>query len=200
MKTETEVKFIIPDLTTFSALQGMTSVGDFWLKPIGTKTHSDRYMDTVDRRILHAGYACRIRTAKQKQLLTLKSLSPPQGEIHRRREIEMEVTTDQPQAWADGEARELVLSVIGNDPLETLFTIHQTRYKCHVYLDDEAIIELSLDEVSLNEPGDVDYYELEAELINSGTETDLTQFVEALRTNWDLQAETRSKFERGLQN
>jgi inorganic triphosphatase YgiF len=200
MKIEKEVKFVIGDLVTFNNLRLLTTLSQFQLKPMGSKKNSDRYLDTSDRRIFRAGYACRIRSVQQKKILTLKSLDPPQGEIHRRREIELEITTDQPEAWVGSEARDLVLSAIGDEPLQTLFTIYQTRHKYQAHLHDEPVIELSLDEVSMGEPGTVSYFELEAELIEAGSETDLALFVDALRTHWDLRLETRSKFERALQN
>ena len=51
----------------------------------------DRYLDTDDKRLYRAGFACRIRNVKERQILTLKSLVPAEGQIHRRQEIELEV-------------------------------------------------------------------------------------------------------------
>ena len=55
-----------------------------------------------------------------------------------------------------------------------------------------------VDEVLLGDAGTVDYFELEAELLEPGTEDDLTKFVEALQARWSLQPENKSKFERAL--
>ena len=198
VKIETEVKFIIPDQATLAALKKVTSLDDFQLQSIGTKSLVDRYLDTSDKRLFRAGYACRIRTTPQKQTFALKSLTPPEGNIHRRQEFEMEVESDQPQTWAKGEAKDLVLGIIGEQQLHSLFTIYQTRHKYHGRLGEEPIIELSLDEVSVNDAGKTDYFELEAELLESGSEDDLGRFVDALQANWDLQPEVQSKFERAL--
>jgi inorganic triphosphatase YgiF len=195
---ETEAKFAIPDKDTFVALQNTRQLGNFQLKPVEEKNVIDRYLDVADRRLFKAGYACRIRAAKQKQTLTLKSLTPAEGNIHRRQEIEMEVESDQPEEWPEGQAKDLVYSIIGQKTLETLFILHQIRQKYNVYHHGLPVIELSLDEVFLGDAGTVDYFELEAELIETGNEDDLTRFVEALRASWPLQPESKSKFERAL--
>lgn len=195
---ETEVKFIIPNQAILIALKNVISLDDFQLQPIDTESNEDRYLDTNDKRLFRAGYACRIRTTQQKQTLALKSLTPPEGNIHRRQEIEMEVESDWPQAWAKGKAKDLVLGIIGERQLQRLFIIYQRRHKYHVFLDEEPIVELSLDEVSLNDASKTDYFELEAELLESGSEKDLRRFIDALQANWDLQPEVQSKFERAL--
>jgi inorganic triphosphatase YgiF len=195
---ETEAKFIIPDRTIFSALKNIAHLGDFQLKPIATNTITDHYLDVSTKRLLYAGYACRIRTVKQKKFLTLKTLTPPEDNIHRRQEYEMEIDADHPQAWTEGRAKDLVLGIIGEESLQTLFTIHQVRHIYNVLFQDEPIIELSLDEVSLADATKVDYLELEAELLKTGTETDLRRFIDILQSKWSLIPEGLSKFERAF--
>lgn len=195
---EMEAKFNVPNANVFAELQQLSSVGDFKLKSIGTRTVVDRYLDTSQHQMLQAGYACRIRTSRDRQLLTLKALSPAEGSTHRRREIETEIVSDIPQDWQDGEAKHLVLEIAGQDSLQTLFVIYQTRHQFHAFFDNQPVIEFSLDEVSLQDRNSVDYFELEAELIETGSEADLSAFVDALQANWSLQPESKSKFERGL--
>ncbi|MBE7555916.1 MAG: CHAD domain-containing protein [Anaerolineales bacterium] len=200
-KIETEAKFVIPDSSTFAALQKLTHLGDFELKSIGVKAAVDRYLDTADKRLYQAGWACRLRSIAAKQLLTLKSLTPAQDKLHRRRELEIEVEPaqaqgEQWQTWPDSPAKELVGQIAGSVPLQILFTLYQTRHQFHVLKHDQALMELSLDEVSLNDTHRVNYRELEAELIKSGDEADLGLLVEALQARWPLPVELRSKFER----
>ncbi|MBN1994270.1 MAG: CYTH domain-containing protein [Anaerolineae bacterium] len=194
---ETEAKFIIPDWATFAALQQLNKLGDFSINPIGVKEVVDRYLDTADKRIYQAGFTCRIREAKGRQLLSLKSLARARGELHRRQEIEMEVDTDQPRCWAEGEAKSLVWGIIGDAPLQTLFTLYQVRHKFHVYCQQQLVIELSLDKVSLPQAA-LDYLGLEAELIEAGTEANLARFTKMLQARWPLAADAQSKFERAL--
>lgn len=199
-KVETEAKFIVPDRQTFATLQEVSELGDFLLKPTGSQVVCDRYLDTADRHLFKAGYACRIRNINSKQILTLKALSPPEANIHRRQEIETEIESDQPVAWADGEAKRLVLAIAGTAPLKILFNLYQTRHKFQALYQERMVLEFSLDEVSLGDSGTVDYFELEAELIETGTEVDLLRFTELLRRSWPLVPGTQSKFERALKN
>ncbi len=200
-KIETEAKFSVPDSATFTALAQLTRLADFELTPLGLKTVTDYYLDTANRQFIQAGYACRLRQSARKQLITLKSLHKAQGEVHRRQEIEAEIganPVDQPQIWPESEAKTLVLEIAGPAPLQTLFIIHQSRRQFHLLRDERALIELSLDEVSLRDPAVIDYRELEAELLPAGTDADLNQLIQAIRANWPLEVEPLSKFERGL--
>jgi inorganic triphosphatase YgiF len=196
---ETEAKFIIPDLTAFDALQQITHLDDFEITPLGVKDIVDRYLDTPAKHLLQAGFVCRIRKAKEQQILTLKSsLKATTDEFHRRQELEMVVNDDQPLAWAESEVKDLVLGIVGQTPLQTLFTLYQTRHKSHVSYQEKLVIELSLDKVCLHQPTTIDYLGLEAELIEAGTEADLTRFTETLQRVWPLEADLKSKFERAL--
>ena len=193
---EVEAKFIIPDIDTFETLTQLTRLDEFEILEIGVKSIVDRYLDTPARQLIQTGYACRIRESNGKQILAIKSLVATEGEVHRRLEIELEVDDDQPHTWADGEAKNLVLGIVGQTPLDTLFTLYQTRHKYHVFSQEQRIVELSLDQVSYHQPTIIDYLGLEAELIENGTDVDLARFTQALQNKWALSADPKSKFER----
>ncbi len=195
---EIEAKFIIPDMGTFETLTRLTRLDEFEIKDIGIKTIVDRYLDTPAKQLLQAGYACRIRESKGKQVLAIKSLATAEDEVHRRLEIEMQVDDDQPQTWANGEAKSLVMDIVGQTPLSTLFTLYQTRHKYHVFCREQRIFELSLDKVSYYQPAIIDYLGLEAELIDHGTDADLARFTQVLQNKWSLPADSKSKFERAF--
>jgi len=198
-RTELEAKFAVPDRPTFEALKQMQTLGSFKLKPGTTKTIQDRYLDDANNQLLRAGYACRIRKVGTDQKLYLKTVTSPTDHIHRRQEFDMQVETIQPQRWPAGTAKRLVLEIIGKNPLRTLFVIYQTRHIYYARLHDKPIIEVSLDEVSLQDSSPPpDYFELEAELLETGSEADLLNFTAALQQHWPLKAEPRSKFERAL--
>jgi CHAD domain-containing protein/uncharacterized protein YjbK len=199
-KIETEAKFIIAEGSTFAALQRLTKLGEFRLEPRGTRLITDRYLDTPQMHLYRSGYACRIRTKDDQRIVTLKSLTPAEGNVHRRQEIEQIVQSDEPKNWGDGESTRIIKDLAGDTALTPLFVIHQTRHIRYANLQDKTVIECSLDEVSLNETTRVDYYNLEAELLEAGQEADLSQFIETLQTKWLLRPEGLSKFERGLIN
>lgn len=195
-KTETEIKYRVSERSTFEALQQLTHIKGFGLELVGTKTIIDQYLDTASRRVLRAGYACRLRTQKNSHILTLKSLTPPSGAVHRRQEIECAVPGKAPASWPDSPAKALLQQLTGGQPLELLFNLKQTRQKYLVKTGDQPVIELSLDEVWHNQTEQADYLGLEAELINSGSEADLARFAKQLESRFTLQPETVSKFER----
>ncbi|GAB4422972.1 MAG: hypothetical protein Kow0031_01220 [Anaerolineae bacterium] len=192
---ETELKFRVPDRHTFNALKKLTRVEGFRLEAAGVKTISDQYLDTASRRVLRAGYACRLRQQKSGLILTLKSLTPASGALHRRQEIECDVPGQAPATWPDCPATGLLRRITGDEPLELLFNLHQTRHKFLVKTADRSVIELSIDEVSPAKAGQPDYLGLEAELIREGSEADLSRFAEQLTAQFTLWPETISKFE-----
>ncbi len=193
---ETEVKFRVDDEAAFNALKQLEQLGDFQLVPVGTKIVVDKYMDTAGKRFMQAGYACRIREVKQKLTLTLKSLTPPDGAIHRREEFETAIDSAEPESWPDNETTRKALTIAAGESLQILFVLRQTRHKYNALLGGQPVLEFSLDAVSHTEGDEVDYFELEAEIIESGTEVELIAFIEALQARWDFPLESRSKFER----
>lgn len=202
-KTETEAKFIIRDAEIFAALKNSTQLGEFDVRSTGTKRIVDRYVDGSQRQIFRAGYACRLRKDRAGgQKITLKALTPAVGHLHRREEIEAVVEADQPDAWPESEAKHRVQQMLGSETLQSLFTIYQTRHTYHLLREGQPVIELSLDGVTYDEvdynEGRVDYYEVEAELLPAGREADLADGVVALESQFALQPQTQSKFERAL--
>jgi triphosphatase len=193
---ETEVKFSVPDKETFDALKSLEQLNGFKLESVGTKTNLDRYLDTAGRRLLQAGYACRVRNQKDKFVLTLKSLTPASDGVHQRQEIESEVPGQTPALWPQSEAKFLLEKITQGEPLELLFPIYQVRHKYLVFYNEQPIIEFSLDEVFQDKQQQAGYLELEAELINNGRQAELAEFARLLQAEWPLQPESVSKFER----
>ncbi len=195
---EVEAKFLVPDAATFASLQRIERLGSFELRPLGSQKVLDRYLDTADKHLYRAGLACRLRTINRRQLLTIKWLTPARDIIHRRQEVEMLVKSDRWTDWPDGEAKRLVLEATGSAPLDTFFVVYQARHRYHVLHQKQPVLEYSLDAVSLHRPGTVDYYELEVEIIQGGSQAHLNQFIHRLQAQWTLPPETKNKFERGL--
>jgi CHAD domain-containing protein len=201
MATETELKFNVTTPETFNELKNLTELDGFVIERIGLKVIVDRYMDTTDRHLFDAGFACRLRTPQHEEgqmIATLKSLTPARAGLHRRQEIEEPVPGDEPATWPDTGIKRVLSDIIQDAPLQGLFTIYQTRLKYHVLADQAPLMELSLDRVG-GKPDQTDYLELELELLEAGTEAMLYEFAGALQARWPLHAEQRSKFERAYQ-
>ena len=71
---EIEAKFALSDLETLRRLQTIDHLAGFALSASRVKQVRDTYLDTVDRLILAAGYACRQREQDEGVLVTLKGL------------------------------------------------------------------------------------------------------------------------------
>lgn len=219
---EVEAKYTVPDRATFARLCQLVELAGYRLKSIGVKRVHDRYLDTEDRDILGAGYACRVRHltrdpicghavdaavrpgAPGTAVATLKGLGGADAGsgIHHRAEYETAVEKDDPTTWPESPARDLSLQLCGGQPLRELFSLHQERHLRLVYGDAEgayAVAELSLDVVTPGESSSSPYYELELELSEQGSETELRLLAAELEGNWGLRPELRSKFERGLE-
>ncbi len=197
---EIEAKFSLPDMTTYHHLQTAGDLAGFTLSAGSEKEIHDTYLDTADRVILAAGYACRRREHEGDIQITLKGLGDSRSAIHRREELAISLPADQPPAqWPAGPVRDRVLSLIGEAPLTPLFELHQKRFVRQITRDEQPVAELSLDQV-LPSIGDKTepYLELEIELADRGTESDIVSVAAYLEEELGLAPEPRSKFERAL--
>ncbi|MFP4394693.1 MAG: CHAD domain-containing protein, partial [Anaerolineales bacterium] len=201
---EIEAKFSISEPEISPAFAQINRLGPFHIGKPRVRHIADTYLDTPQGSLLHAGYACRQRQMTGKLLITLKGLrqGPNDGHsaIHRRPEWEVALPTALPPSqWPPGEVRHRVRQIVGDAPLEPLFTLRQERVLRDVTRAKQRIAELSLDAVTLHHGGrEQRYDELEIELQEAGVEADLAQLIDLLQARWALKAETRSKFERGL--
>jgi inorganic triphosphatase YgiF len=209
---EVEAKFSVPDRVTFDRLCQLEKLAGYRLEPGGVKQVHDRYLDTAERAMLRAGYACRVRRkglrpepAEGETLVaTLKGLGGADAGngIHRRAEYEVPVDRDDPVTWPESPARDLALRLSDGQPLCELFSLNQERHLRLLHEDApegaRRVAELSLDVVTPGGDESRSYYELEVELLDQGGESDLHALIGELRTAWGLQPEPRSKFERGL--
>jgi inorganic triphosphatase YgiF len=209
---EVEAKFRIPDRETFERLCGLKELAGFLLERTGVKRIRDCYLDTADRAILRAGYACRLRSkdagaiaeGRGMYLATVKGLggADPSSGIHQREELEEWVDGPDPLDWPASAVRDRVIRLCEGKPLQQLFALNQERHLRLLYpaahRENGPLGELSLDLVTLAKEGSSVYYELEIELLNEDGIGELKQITGRLRSSWGLAPETRSKFERGL--
>lgn len=197
---EIEAKFSIPDPETCLILQSLRQLAGFTMLEGVTQTVHDSYWDTADRRIMNAGYACRIRQVGENYTVTLKSLGTAQSATHRREEFEAPLPGPlPPPQWPAGPVQEQVLRFIQEAPLEELFRLRQIRQKRSVQQEERQIAEFSLDTVEQGHGGATHrYMELEIELLADGAEEDLAALAAFLQESHRLQPQLLSKFERGL--
>lgn len=198
---EIEAKFAVPDEATLNRLAAMDQLAGYRLLPAETKRMHDKFMDTLDCAVLRSGHVCRQRDYGDHLVMSLKSGHTVEGSVHRREELE--VTLPRPRAivqWPDSEIRTKLLGLIGDVPLAPLFDQRQTRVVRMLQQADRIVAEFSADRVELSRRDrQALYFELEVELKESGTDDDLNAIVQCLIDEWQLQPETRSKFQRALE-
>jgi len=169
-------------------------------EPLRTIDVVDRYLDTADRALEHAGRVARLRRVDGVTVVTVKSLATPAtGAVHRREELEGPALPEPtPADWPPSEARSMVLELTGEAPLEELVTLRQRR-RVRRYGDAETVIELSLDRVSVVHDGRAvgRFVELEAEL-RSGSEALLAGLGDRLSADPAFAPARESKLERAL--
>ena len=197
---EIEAKFTVPDPVVYWSLQTTDHLAGYSLSTTQVKPVWDTYLDTKRHRILAAGYSCRRTVTHKGIVITLKSLGGAEGAVHRRGEWELSLAASRPPVdWPDSPVRDLVLALMGREPLLTLFELQQTRVIRVLKQEKQPVAELRLDKVSLitNHREQV-YLALEVELPPQTPEETLTAIVGCLQDSWHLKPEPLSKFERAL--
>lgn len=198
---EIESKFTVLDTETFERLRGLKAIGAYTLKEPATKVVTDTYLDTAEGLLQQGGLACRTRHdhTRGTWLGTVKGLGEAEDGLHQREEFEVPIMPSAPpRNWPRSEARDRAMSLSQGHPFLDLFTIRQTRHILNVYLKTQRVAELSLDEVNFKSGGEqTPTWELEIELKDQGTLDDLRALKEGL-AEYNLQPESKSKFERGL--
>jgi CHAD domain-containing protein len=223
-----EAKFIVDTSDTFDSLMGLTELSSHYsLRPGRLSLFTDTYYDTPDHALLRFGWALRIRQGAGTPRVTLKSVeSFGRGAVHSRVELEGSVaagaTPLDPSAWPES-VRDLVLPIIGAIPvLVPIAVIEQARQARDVHLHHPApegaalpltmpsiVGELDFERVTVAEPdragirGGVpeplgNFSEVEFELKQGGSDSDLDSIVKFLEGCPGLTPATNSKLERAL--
>ncbi len=193
------------------------------VEPDSDEKITDTYYDTEDWRFYRAGYALRVRKAGSSAEATMKSLSPAEGNLRRRREITEPLSDDKPATLgkAPGPVGERSRSLLGAQEMRPMFEVRTRRQKFALLLEDTApasengasdddaasgervrIGEVVLDSTEIplgegRESAQLRRVEIEA---GSGTAPtpDLRGFVDEMQHALDLKSASISKFETGL--
>ena len=223
---EVELKYGFCSERTFQQMLEATALGAFRLEESQVLQVHDRYLDTPDRALLRAGYACRIRreydcsqdreddcpegqeqdgtprSQSGRYVATVKGLGDAKGAYHRRVEHEVDLPGPLPPGeWPPGPARDLVLSLCGPCGLLPLFSIEQERHRRRLYDGERAVAEVSLDRVQFYDGANEERsssLEFEAELLPAGSREDLDRLEVELKGREGLVPRRESKFEQGL--
>lgn len=199
---EIEAKFSVPDKEIFNRLISAATIGHFELDAAVKTLLEDTYLDTVDMLIMSEGYYLRRREKEKNIIYTLKSLGGSgEGDIRHREEMEYSLAHDEPiEGWEDSHMKSFLSQLVGNSSLVPLFHVSHLRSDRKISGTEEHFAELSLDNVKIEALGkEIEYQEIEAELLPSADQTELETLVNILKTEFSLEPGNRSKFEYGIE-
>jgi len=201
MATETELKFAIVSEEQWARLFDLETIGGMVLAPAVEMAMVDRYLDTDDRAIHRAGFAFRIRASKGKYVACIKGLGSQHDGWHDREEYEQEV--DEPYAhlsdWPAGEVTRRLTEMTEGRQTRQLAEIQMTKLKRQLSNEGLLLAEWSLDRMTIEASG-VEHHlmELEIELKEGSSASDLEGIATVLREEYGLATMTESKLERAL--
>jgi CHAD domain-containing protein len=178
------------------------------IAPESTIEITDTYYDTDDWRFYRAGYALRIRNTDGAVEATMKSLTPAEGSLRRRREISEPLNDDRTSTLKEtgGAVGWRTRTLVRGREMRQLFSIKTSRRGFALLLEgstdgnqeDVRIGEISLDtsEIPLDEEtARLTRVEVEAGI---GMTPDLLGFVDEMQSALELTPSSTSKYETGL--
>jgi triphosphatase len=209
---EIEWQFDAGELESVEGWLGQHDSGSWGLlvAPQSTVEITDTYYDTDDWRFYRAGYALRVRNTDGEVEATMKSLTPAEGSLRRRREISEPLKDDKPSTLkkAGGAVGGRSRTLVGGREMRLLFTLKTRRQGFALLLEgstdgnqeDVRIGEISLDasEIPLGEEtARLTRVEIEAGIGMAPT-PDLLGFVDEMQSALELTPASISKYETGL--
>jgi len=200
---EVELKYRVGDMAAAERVLAAERLGPFTGAASSARATQleDRYVDTADGALAHAGFAVRLRQKGGETIVSVKSLAHTDGPGGSFSREELEGPADRvapPSDWPASDARALVLEHAGDAPLVERVTIRQLR-RVRQLRAAATRVELSLDEVDVVARGRVveRFVELEAEL-TKGDRSDLAALGEAIESESGLERAGTSKLEAAL--
>lgn len=205
---ELELKYRAADDDVLEQLARVTGIGPARLDAPRAATEIDRYLDTPDRRLAAARWACRLRIRDGVTIVSLKgpavaAVDTDPAALHRRPEIEAPATAAlDPAAWPPSLARERLASLSGGEPLREWLRLEQRRTERAVIADGARVGMLSIDRVEMwrgaTRLGRLRIVELELDPVASVSPALVVELDRALRAVPGLEPDARTKLEHAL--
>ncbi len=207
---EIEWQFEAADLERVEAwLEQHPSLSGFSLISGAPRELNDTYYDTEDWRLYRAGCALRVRRDDGGVEATIKSLTPAEGALRRRREISVPLRSDvtrTPQKEVPDPVGERLRRLAGDRDLRPLFEVRTRRRPFALHLEkssekNAAVGEVVLDESEFSGAARAPIRQSRVEVeVDSDAELHegIVEFVDGLRDALNLRPTRTSKFETGL--
>ena len=206
---EIEWQFDATELGSVESWLGEYDSGssDLVVAPGATVEITDTYYDTDDWRFYRAGYALRVRNSDGEVEATMKSLTPAEGSLRRRREISEPVEDDRLATLmkAPGAVGGRSRALVGGREMRPLFTLETRRQGFALLLEGSTNGNIRIGEISLDaseiplgeETPRLARIEVEATL-GKAPSPDLHGFVDEMQSALELAPASISKYETGL--
>lgn len=154
---ESELKYRAETDATLDALASPAQLGPTTLGPAHTVEEMDRYLDTADRRLARARWACRLRTREGRTVVSLKGPSQHAAGAALHLRPEVEGPTDgslNPASWPSSSARDLLSELTAGAPLAERLALAQRRIEREVLLAGRRVGLLSVDRARVLHAGE----------------------------------------------
>lgn len=194
-----EVERWLAELASQSATDGTVPL-TVRAKPV--RRLVDRYFDTADWRVAHAGFTLRTRQHGRNVELTMKENRPADASgLRRRLELSEPARETHPAPDGEGPVARRVRALVGPQPLVEVFAVRTRRRPYSLRTGGIEIAEITLDETVVGTDANrtaVRLSRVEVEAVPEWADA-LATTVEALRAACGLQPAAMSKYEAGLQ-
>jgi inorganic triphosphatase YgiF len=145
---ESELKYRAETDAALDALASPSELGPASLGPAHTVEEMDRYLDTEDRRLARARWACRLRAREGRIFVSLKGPSQHAAgaALHQRPELDGPSDGNlDPASWPPSPARDLLLELTAGAELGEQLSLAQRRIERDVEVGGARVGLLSLD-------------------------------------------------------
>lgn len=200
---EIEAKYIVPDQMGCDIILKAVEEED-WKTNSGKNQHLvNTYLDTIDKDLLKARLACRLRDFGGHYELSIKSDVEIKGALSVREEVTQHLSgVSDPFVLPEGEIIRRINSIIGEKTLLPMFKIITDRVVWCLRRIEETEIEMVLDRVTLerkdgSSQGLPVWRELELEL-KKGAPSIVSNLGERISRKLGIKPESRSKFARAV--
>lgn len=193
---EIEAKYALREPMTPAQIEALPWAPYDLVQPAILHQHNT-YFDTTDRALSKTKHSVRLRRENDILLVTLKGPGTVATGVHSRPEWEVPTASAEPDQWPE-EIRTKLHELIGAEPLQPLFTIHNLRRAWVLLRDGLPLGEVALDEGTIEVADQqLPLYELEIEL-KGGAPGDLDALATMIVQHLPATPEDRSKFTRGF--
>ena len=194
---ELELKLLAADPAAMEALPGVLE--EVWgeVRDLGEVEFHDRYLDTDDWRLYRAGFGCRLRSAGEGEMLTVKAVADMQRGWASRAEFEEWLgspAAEIPGPMPGGEIAERFSPALAGKPLEVKVELVK-RHRAYEVADGDVRGKATADLVRV---GTHEFAEVEIELVE-GDQAAFVERAERMRDRLGLRPSDKDKYARALE-